>query len=147
MLALSGCTAALSSSTGSPPPGAGTSSAASGSGQSGAAANGAITVHGAVVNRDTGQPHPKAWVRFSYFASSGDQYEVHTYTDASGRYSIQLPGAGQYEATAGDNCDLNIGADVKGRSHDDDQVTLSDGSEIDFVAYEVTPGASIPGIC
>jgi hypothetical protein len=153
MLALPGCTIALGGSTASPPPGGGTSSTVDGGGQSAGAANdtggsnGTVTVHGTVVSRDTGQPYPKAWVRFSYLTSATTEYETHAYTDSSGSYSIQLPGAGQYGATAGDDCDLNISADVYGRSHFDDQVTVSDGTEIDFVAYEVTPGASIPGVC
>jgi hypothetical protein len=153
MLALSGCTIALGGSAGSTPPSGGTSSTADGGGQGTGTAgdtgvsNGTVTVHGAVMNRDTGQPYPKAWVRFSYLTSAATEYETHTYTDSNGRYSIQLPGAGQYGATAGDDCDLNISADVYGRSHFDDQVTVSDGTEINFVAYEVTPGASIPGVC
>lgn len=90
---------------------------------------------------------PGRVVATRYLTSATTEYETHTYTDSSGRYSIQLPGAGQYGATAGDDCDLNVSADVYGRSHFDDQVTVSDGTEIDFVAYEVTPGASIPGVC
>jgi hypothetical protein len=163
VLALSGCAGMLGTSSSTTPAGNPTPTAvtavtgAPGGDQTGGApvstgeavnapvaTDGAVTVYGKVVDRDTGQPFPKAWVRFSYLVSAGYEYESHVYTDANGQYSIRLT-PGQYEVTGGYDCDLDISLDINGRSHFDDQVSILGDTEIDFVAYHLT-GQSMPGV-
>jgi hypothetical protein len=98
------------------------------------------------VHRDTGQPYPKAYVRFGWLVSAEVAKETHTVTDGNGRYAIELQG-GQYQVTAGDSCDLNAGFAIAGRAPDDITITVPGTSEVDFVEYPITPGADIPGIC
>lgn len=61
---------------------------------------------GQIVNRDTGQPYPNAWVRFGSLVS---EMENCTATDTDGTYAIQLP-PGEYQVTADDTCDINAGS-------------------------------------
>jgi hypothetical protein len=72
--------------------------------------------------------------------------EIHTVTDGNGRYAIQLT-AGQYQVTAGDDCDLNAGFAIVGRASDDAMISIPGISVVDFVEYPITPGADLPGAC
>lgn len=103
-------------------------------------------VSGQIVDHITGQPYPNAYVRFAWLVDANNEKEIHTVTDASGRYEIQLP-AGQYQVTAGDACDLNAGFAIIGRTPDDTMITVPGTSIVDFVEYPITPGADIPGAC
>lgn len=104
------------------------------------------TVSGQITNRDTGEPYPNAYVRFGWLVNANYESEIHTVTDGSGRYAIELP-AGQYQVTAGDSCDLNAGFAIVGRAPDDVMITVPGTSEVDFVEYPITPGAELPGSC
>ncbi|HEY7591962.1 MAG TPA: carboxypeptidase-like regulatory domain-containing protein [Actinophytocola sp.] len=104
------------------------------------------TVSGQVVDRETGQPYPNAWVRFGWLASAGYEMETHTVTDGGGTYAIQLP-PGQYQVTAGDSCDLNAGFDIVGRNPDDVMITVPGADEVDFVEYPIVPGYDSPAPC
>lgn len=104
------------------------------------------TVSGRIVNRDTGAPYPRAYVRFGWLENAVTEKETHTVTNAAGRYTIQLP-AGQYQVTAGDSCDLNAGFSIAGRAPDDVMITVPGTSVVDFVEYPITPGADLPGVC
>ena len=104
------------------------------------------TVSGRIVHRDTGQPYANAYVRFAWLVNASYGEETHTVTNGGGRYTIQLP-AGQYQVTAGDSCDLNAEFAIVGKAPDDVMIAVPETSEIDFVAYPITPGADIPGAC
>jgi hypothetical protein len=103
-------------------------------------------VSGRIVRLDTGKPYPKAYVRFGWLVDANYEMETHTWTDGDGRYAIQLP-AGQYQVTAGDDCDLNAGFAIVGRAPDDVMISVPGISEVDFVEYPITPGADLPGAC
>ena len=104
------------------------------------------TVSGRIVHRDTGEAYANAYVRFAWLVNASYEEETHTVTDGGGRYTIQLP-VGQYQVTAGDSCDLNAGFAIVGKAPDDVMIAVPETSEIDFVAYPITPGADIPGAC
>jgi carboxypeptidase family protein len=104
------------------------------------------TVSGYIVDHATGQPYPNAWVRFAWLVDANYEMETHTVTDRSGRYQIQLA-AGQYQVTAGDDCDLNAGFAIVGRTPDDVMITVPGTSVVNFVEYPITPGADLPGAC
>ena len=104
------------------------------------------TVSGRIVHRDTGEAYANAYVRFAWLVNASYGEETHTVTDGGGRYTIQLP-AGQYQVTAGDSCDLNAEFAIVGKAPDDVMIAVPETSEIDFVAYPITPGADIPGAC
>jgi Carboxypeptidase regulatory-like domain len=103
-------------------------------------------VSGRVVHRNSGVPYERAYVRFEWLVSATEGREVHTYTGADGRYSIQLP-AGQYQVSAGDECDLNAGFTLVGRGRNDYMVTVPGDDQVDFVESPITPGEYIPGVC
>jgi hypothetical protein len=104
------------------------------------------TVSGQIVRGDTGEPYPKAYVRFAWLVNAISEKEIHTVTDGSGRYAVELP-AGQYQVTAGDSCDLNAGFAILGRAPDDVMITVPGTSRVNFVEYPITPGADLPGVC
>ena len=104
------------------------------------------TVSGRIVHRDTGEAYANAYVRFAWLVNASYEEETHTVTDGGGRYTIQLP-VGQYQVTAGDSCDLNAEFAIVGKAPDDVMIAVPETSEIDFVAYPITPGADIPGAC
>jgi len=104
------------------------------------------TVWGQIADRDTGRPYPNAYVRFEWLVNAAVENEIHTVTDSSGRYAVELP-AGQYQVTAGDSCDLNAGFAMVGRGPDDVMITVPGTREVDFVEYPITPGADLPGAC
>ena len=104
------------------------------------------TVSGRIVRRDTRQPYPKAWVRFGWLVDATHEMEVHTVTDGTGRYAIQLL-AGQYRVSAGDDCDLNAGFAIAGRAPDDVMIAVPGISVVNFFEYPITPGADVPGAC
>jgi len=104
-------------------------------------------VSGQIVDRATGEPYPNAWVRFAWLVDANlEMMETHTVTDGSGRYEIRLA-AGQYQVTAGDDCDLNAGFAIVGRALDDVMITVPGTSMVNFVEYPITPGADLPGVC
>jgi hypothetical protein len=103
-------------------------------------------VSGQIVRGDTGEPYPKAYVRFAWLVNAISEKEIHTVTDGSGRYAVELP-AGQYQVTAGDSCDLNAGFAILGRAPDDVMITVPGTSRVNFVEYPITPGADLPGVC
>ena len=94
----------------------------------------------------SGQPYPKAWVRFGWLVDATHEMEVHTVTDGTGRYAIQLL-AGQYRVSAGDDCDLNAGFAIAGRAPDDVMIAVPGISVVNFFEYPITPGADVPGAC
>lgn len=104
------------------------------------------TVSGRIVRLDTGKPYPNAYVRFGWLVDANHEMEIHTVTDGNGRYAIQLT-AGQYQVTAGDDCDLNAGFAIVGRAPDDVMISIPGISVVDFVEYPITPGADLPGAC
>ena len=124
--------------------GSGTDAEAVGPAAVGSGASG--TVSGQIVDRDTGEPYPNAYVRFAWLVNATYEGETHTTTDARGRYALELP-AGQYQVTAGDSCDLNAGFSIVGRAPDDVMITVPGTAEVDFVEYPITPGADLPGAC
>lgn len=129
LLALSGCSGALSTSSATQPTdtrGAQVNSASAGSST--------VTVHGTVVGRDTGQPYPNAWIRFTFVTSAGVPYETLAYSDANGQYSIQLS-PGLYGVSGGDECDLNVTLDPSGKFDSAGQISVASDTEIDFVEH------------
>ena len=104
------------------------------------------TVSGQIVRGDTGEPYPNAYVRFAWLVDAIYEKEIHTVTDDSGRYAIQLS-AGQYQVTAGDSCDLNAGFAIVGRAPDEVMITVPGTNEVNFVEYPITSGADLPGVC
>jgi hypothetical protein len=104
------------------------------------------TLSGQIVDQATGQPYPNAWVRFAWLVDANYEMETHTVANGDGRYEIQLA-AGQYQVTAGDDCDLNAGFAIVGRAPDDVMITVPGTSVVDFVEYPITPGADLPGAC
>ena len=112
----------------------------------GGSTSGSGVVVGHITNRDTGRPYPHAYVRFAWLVDASDEDEIHTVTDAGGRYAVELP-AGQYRVTAGDSCDLNAGFAIVGKAPDDVMITVPEASEVDFVEYPITEGADLPGVC
>lgn len=131
------------------PPGGGSSGSGVNSGGSSASdsdSGASSTVSGQIVNRDTGEPYPNAYVRFGWLVNANYESETHTVTDGGGRYAIELP-PGQYQVTAGDSCDLNAGFAIIGRAPDDVMITVPGTSEVDFVEFPITPGADLPGVC
>ncbi len=107
---------------------------------------GTSVVSGQITDRETGRPYPNAYVRFEWLVNATYANEIHTVTDGSGRYAVELP-AGQYQVTAGDSCDLNAGFAIVGRAPDDVMISVPETSEVDFVEYPITPGADLPGVC
>ena len=101
---------------------------------------------GQVLRRDDSRPYPRAWIRFSWLLNAVYEREVHTMTDANGRYSIALP-PGRYQVTAGDDCELNAGFAIVGRVADDVMISVPDTNRVDLVEYDITPGAHIEGLC
>ena len=139
LLALAAC-----SSSGGGSSGSGVNSSGSNAGGSDNGTH--STVSGQIVNRETGEPYPNAYVRFGWLVNATYESETHTVTDGGGRYAIELP-PGQYEVTAGDSCDLNAGFSIVGRTPDDVMITVPGTSEVDFVEFPITPGADLPGSC
>jgi hypothetical protein len=134
-------------SSGSPSSGSPSSGGPSSGGPSSDSTGGAYsTVSGQIVDRATGDPYPNAWVKFAWLVDANHEMETHTVTDGSGRFEIQL-GAGQYQVTAGDDCDLNAVFAIVGRAPDDVMITVPGTSVVDFVEYPATPGADVPGVC
>ncbi len=109
-------------------------------------APGTSVVSGRIVRADTGQPYPQAWVRFEVALSAVESAEAHTVTDTRGRYAIRLP-AGQYQVSAGDDCDLNAQFDILGRAHDDIMISVPETTHVDFVESPITPGYVDHGTC
>jgi hypothetical protein len=109
-------------------------------------APGAVAVSGRVVRADTGHPYPNAWIRFEVALSAVESAETHTVTDAAGRYVIRLA-AGQYQVSAGDDCDLNAQFDMVGRVRDDIMISVPQTTHIDFIESAITPGYVDHGIC
>ena len=107
---------------------------------------GTSVVSGQITDRETGRPYPNAYVRFEWLVNATYANEIHTVTDGSGRYAVELP-AGQYQVTAGDSCDLNAGFAIVGRAPDDVMISVPETSEVDFVEHPITPGADLPGVC
>ncbi|WP_344806962.1 carboxypeptidase-like regulatory domain-containing protein [Microlunatus ginsengisoli] len=107
---------------------------------------GTSVVSGQITDRETGRPYPNAYVRFEWLVNATYANEIHTVTDGSGRYVVELQ-PGQYQVTAGDSCDLNAGFAIVGRAPDDVMISVPETSEVDFVEYPITPGADIPGVC
>ena len=146
--------AACGSSPGNDPHGGSSSGgSSSGTSSSGGSSSGSSssrgaysTVSGRVVRLGTGEPYPKAYVRFGWLVDATHEMETHTVTDGNGSYAIQLP-AGQYQVTAGDDCDLNAGFAIVGRAPDDVMITVPGISVVNFVEYPITPGADLPGAC
>ena len=136
--------AACGSSSGRDPQG----SSSSGTPSSGTPSSRAAysTVSGRIVRLDTGKPYPNAYVRFGWLVDAAHEMEIHTVTDGNGSYAIQLP-AGQYQVTAGDNCDLNAGFAIVGRAPDDVMITVPGIGAVDLVEYPITPGSDLPGAC
>ena len=89
------------------------------------------TVSGQVVHQDTGEPYAGAIVEFKNLYGEN----VHTTTDSTGHYSMQVP-ADTYTALALDENDYNEGFEVAGRS--DNAVTVPPSTTVNFVAYPIT---------
>ncbi|HET9648308.1 MAG TPA: carboxypeptidase-like regulatory domain-containing protein [Microlunatus sp.] len=142
MLAACGLPSGVTSNGGSSNGG----SSSGGNSNGGSSSGGDSIVSGQIVTRDSGEPYPNAYVRFAWLVNANYENEIHTVTDATGRYSIELP-AGQYQVTAGDSCDLNAGFAIVGRAPDDVMITVPGTGEVDFVEYPITPGADLPGSC
>jgi hypothetical protein len=109
-------------------------------------ASGASVVTGRIVRADTGQPYPRAWVRFEVATSAVDSAEAHTVTDARGSFAIRLP-AGQYQVSAGDDCDLNAQFDIVGRAREDMVISVPETTHVDFVESPITQGYVDYGAC
>jgi hypothetical protein len=89
------------------------------------------TVSGQVVYQDTGEPYAGAIVEFKNLYGEN----VHTTTDSTGHYSMQVP-ADTYTALALDENDYNEGFEVAGRP--DNAVTVPPSTTVNFVAYPIT---------
>ena len=150
MLVLAACSSPRGGGSGGPSSGSPSSGSPSSGGPSSGGpssdSTGASTVSGQIVDRATGDPYPNAWVKFAWLVDANHEMETHTVTDGSGRFEIQL-GAGQYQVTAGDDCDLNAVFAIVGRAPDDVMITVPGTSVVDFVEYPITPGADVPGAC
>lgn len=104
------------------------------------------TVTGRIVQRSGGRPYPNAYVRFGWLENAVYEKETDTRTRTDGTYVVQLP-AGQYQVSAGDDCDLNAGFDIVGPRRDDAMITVPGDSQVDFVEYPITPEAETRGDC
>jgi hypothetical protein len=103
------------------------------------------TISGRIVHQDTGAPYVKAWVRFGWLVNAVDEREADTKTGSDGRYVIRLP-AGMYRVSAGDECDLDAGFDIVGRSAADGMIVVPEATGVDFVGHPIT-GTPVEGMC
>jgi protocatechuate 3,4-dioxygenase beta subunit len=131
-LAVAGCDSGSTSQsaaggTGSAP----SATAASGNSQSAAQDGQGTMVSGQVIHGDTGEPYANAIVEFKNLYGGN----VHTVTDADGRYSVELP-PDTYTALALDSNDYNEGFNVVGRT--DNAVTVPPSTTINFEGSPIT---------